>query len=48
MLYLQKIGGWSNTAMISKIYGHMNDRQALEAVNNIYLKNLLGKFEKNQ
>lgn len=36
ILYLQKICGWSNPNMLLKIYGHMNEEQALNAVNNIY------------
>lgn len=36
LFYLQKIGGWKNLQMISKVYGHMNEEQALNAVNSIY------------
>ncbi|MGM9936550.1 MAG: tyrosine-type recombinase/integrase, partial [Candidatus Ornithomonoglobus sp.] len=35
MLYLQKIGGWSNMDMISKVYGHMSNEQARDAINSI-------------
>lgn len=38
-IYLQKICGWADGAMLSKIYAHMNERQALEAVKNIYPRN---------
>ena len=38
-IYLQKICGWANGNMLSKIYAHMNDAQALSAVQNIYKNN---------
>ena len=38
-IYLQKICGWANGDMLSKIYAHMNDEQALSAVQNIYKNN---------
>lgn len=35
-IYLQRICGWASPVMLSKIYAHMNDMQALDAVQNIY------------
>lgn len=34
-LYIQKLCGWSNSVMLSKIYGHMNEAQAQKAMNMI-------------
>lgn len=34
-LYIQKLCGWSNAVMLSKIYGHMSEQQAQKAMNMI-------------
>ena len=35
MFYIQKIGGWANMNMISKVYAHMSEENAKDAINKI-------------
>ncbi len=35
-IYIQKVGGWSSSSMLKKVYAHMSEQQSLDAVECIY------------